>query len=857
MMSNRPWLKVLIGAGMAFLFGPAGVQATVCPTGPGSVLCTILTNETRFIGGTIISTTMANPPLAFELRGDSYLINTGIARLTGEGMVIGTNYFSQTSAQHFDFRLVNEASGTLFLDGTGFAPLVIEAKLNNVGILHARSGSSSIIDSSNLRDGLVKVDSGASLRLSDAYINDNSRFENNGQLSLGLLYTYGTLNNVDFGPGRVEFAGHAFIATSFSAGSLLMRTGELQGNLNIAGMATVAGPPVTAPSFSPPKFWLNTFNAPAAANFGGLTVESGLLRVAANYSITVTGDLLFQGGQINLHSNHPGIVMTSPNPAEFARLGLGTNPFADESGNPGFGRITVNRNVFVTGALSGAITNNALMRFYADNSTDVAGSFDPSFINNGTVEITQGIVRGGAKFNPYGGTFSVGINGTLELDGGGLISFDNLTNWNAATTTLTGGAFRIIGGELRLPGVQSVITNASRLELVGNAVVTNEFGQAVFDFNNKGHLKFESYGDSYRGSPINLTNQVASTATFFFSNMVVNSLTNRGILAVYDRDANSLLVDSLYVDRLESDLNPTTGTPYGYDNGRFIGGDWRIGDGARLTIRHGFGPIESLAASITLSGAGSALIDANTGLSALAPLREIERNTGRLVLKDGANFTVAPGVVLINRGHLEVGAGSLLTASDGLEQRDGTLKIDGTFQGNLSLMGGWLRGSGAINGTTFVETNIGPGTSPGQLTINGDLTLANTAVLEIEVEGTDPGFTSDLLTVTGVVSLGGKLQVVFGGPFIFTQATTLTFLQGASEVVGSFASLEVLGGAGRVGGVDYRVFFDANAGAYVGVLDIAPVPEPGSYMLLLAGLGLIGFVAKRRNSNAANVAAAV
>ncbi|GBG15015.1 uncharacterized protein NMK_2616 [Novimethylophilus kurashikiensis] len=37
-----------------------------------------------------------------------------------------------------------------------------------------------------------------------------------------------------------------------------------------------------------------------------------------------------------------------------------------------------------------------------------------------------------------------------------------------------------------------------------------------------------------------------------------------------------------------------------------------------------------------------------------------------------------------------------------------------------------------------------------------------------------------------------------------------------------------------------------NGGAYLYAADTAPVPEPGTYAMMLAGLGLLGFVAKRR-----------
>jgi hypothetical protein len=41
-----------------------------------------------------------------------------------------------------------------------------------------------------------------------------------------------------------------------------------------------------------------------------------------------------------------------------------------------------------------------------------------------------------------------------------------------------------------------------------------------------------------------------------------------------------------------------------------------------------------------------------------------------------------------------------------------------------------------------------------------------------------------------------------------------------------------------------------SGGSYAGVLNIAnPVPEPETYAMLLAGLGLMGFMSRRKNVN--------
>lgn len=41
----------------------------------------------------------------------------------------------------------------------------------------------------------------------------------------------------------------------------------------------------------------------------------------------------------------------------------------------------------------------------------------------------------------------------------------------------------------------------------------------------------------------------------------------------------------------------------------------------------------------------------------------------------------------------------------------------------------------------------------------------------------------------------------------------------------------------------------AFGGSYAGVLNVAPVPEPASYAMLLSGLAIFGFAASKRNKS--------
>lgn len=80
---------------------------------------------------------------------------------------------------------------------------------------------------------------------------------------------------------------------------------------------------------------------------------------------------------------------------------------------------------------------------------------------------------------------------------------------------------------------------------------------------------------------------------------------------------------------------------------------------------------------------------------------------------------------------------------------------------------------------------------------------------------------------------------------------TGSVVSGGTGVIGEFSQLENIAvTAGNA--YSYRVtgtIVGAPSGAYTFTAVAAPIPEPETYALMLAGLGIVGFVAARRRSS--------
>jgi T5SS/PEP-CTERM-associated repeat protein/autotransporter-associated beta strand protein len=153
--------------------------------------------------------------------------------------------------------------------------------------------------------------------------------------------------------------------------------------------------------------------------------------------------------------------------------------------------------------------------------------------------------------------------------------------------------------------------------------------------------------------------------------------------------------------------------------------------------------------------------------------------TGSFNIGPGGTVNVNVDIVVFPQGIVRLQGGTLDTPAIGFQGSGGQFQWTsgslhvGTFNGNLLNQGGTLA----------------PGHSAGNTTIVGNYTQQSFGELEIEIGGTSPGGTYDLVGITGNTLLGGQLQLAMLGGFTPSAANTFTVLNAASGIFGVFSNV--------------------------------------------------------------------
>ncbi|MEX0774550.1 MAG: autotransporter-associated beta strand repeat-containing protein [Phycisphaeraceae bacterium] len=243
------------------------------------------------------------------------------------------------------------------------------------------------------------------------------------------------------------------------------------------------------------------------------------------------------------------------------------------------------------------------------------------------------------------------------------------------------------------------------------------------------------------------------------------------------------------------------------------------------------------ARTITVAGLTSASANAvvENGATGAAVLRVYNGgdNTFAGVLRDGAAGTLA----------FEKGGGAKLiltganTYTGDTTVNNGSLLVNGSITNSaVTVNAGTLGGTGSIGGAVAVNAGgtLAPGASAGTLTIDNSLTLAGTALFELDSAASYDKALVNTITDAGVtLGFGGMLTVVDNGvSFAGGQVFDLFDWGGNTTIAGTFSTITLPTLAGNLQWKDFGgPSFDYATGQIV----VEVIPEPAT--LVLMGLG--------------------
>jgi hypothetical protein len=281
--------------------------------------------------------------------------------------------------------------------------------------------------------------------------------------------------------------------------------------------------------------------------------------------------------------------------------------------------------------------------------------------------------------------------------------------------------------------------------------------------------------------------------------------------------------------------------------------------------------------SLTLKGGSSIQVSAAPGLAGATIGRE---GSGFVRLRGASSIDLGDGVMQVARnsgsdGTVIASEGSTVTAgwlgvgarkTDSGDTDGGTgtfLLLDSTLNADQIVIGtnGFLGGTGTINGVVTNRGIFAPGNSPGRLEINGGFVAeaGSRLILEVEDDGRG-GFKTDELVFNAGQTLDlSHLGVEFRflgstDPTAFNSSgrfSTDTFFQvkAADGSLGVLAPETFATAQFTASAASYTISnFSFDASAATQQFSAAPVPEPTTTALLLAGLASLGWVARRRRA---------
>jgi hypothetical protein len=208
---------------------------------------------------------------------------------------------------------------------------------------------------------------------------------------------------------------------------------------------------------------------------------------------------------------------------------------------------------------------------------------------------------------------------------------------------------------------------------------------------------------------------------------------------------------------------------------------------------------------------------------------------------NNANQFVTGGM-LNNGASVIVDGAGVLDGVGTFVQDSGSTTINGLMvQTGVIIRGGTLGGTGRIRSDVFNSGTVGPGNSPGTLTVEGDFVQRNSGRLAIEIDSLSA---FDILAIEGAATLGGVLDLTVDAGYAATaqEGDLFTIIEWTSYS-GAFAAVTGLSfGDGLFFTLDYGA---AGLTLLVNAEQIAEVSEPGMILMFCIALAGMGTVRRR------------
>lgn len=630
----------------------------------------------------------------------------------------------------------------------------------------------------------------------------------NGTTGAGAVYNPGAGVTTTFGSGRALLVG------STAAGSLTITSGTLR---------------TTGGSSSPIM---------ANANNATLLINGGTLDVTGN---TLPFMQVFNGSA--------GITSTfTVSSGSF--LGNGFDLYNNNT-NSANGTLHLNGGIFaVTSFSRSAVTGTGTSTINLNGGTLQARAANTSFLNN-LYNTTVSVLSGGARINTNGFDITIaapltgttGDGGLQKNTGAGILTLSGNNTYNGATAINVGGINMTHANALGSTSAGTTVASGAWLSLSGGITAAAETVTIAGDGNGfRGALQSASGANTWTGGVQfsgtgNNRIGVQDGASLTISGNITETAAGSRIIFRPGTTAGSDIT-------LTGTGNSWTGTTeiwsgsgalkLGVNNALPTASLLSIGNGASVGGTLDMNGFNQTSAGLSQFGGTLGRVTNNGATDSTLTLSSLAANqTFNGAINDGATNKVALTLNSSGRTQTLTGANTYTGATT---VTAGTLVVNGSLANTSTTIGsgGTLMGTGTLGGTVGVNGTLAPGNSIGTLNFSQTLTLAGVSDFEI-----DPtlglGLNSDLANVSGAITYGGILNVLYSGPNTnFTNGMVFNLFDGSS-FSGSFAAINLPDLSGT--GLSWQDNLRING-------SISVVPETASS--LLGAMGLVVLLRRRR-----------